>query len=130
MRRAICTQGSRPGLLVHPTYRETNLCSHSDQERKLRGTWCTRKLVRAAEKDYTILKIHEVWHFLAENQVTGLFADCVNIWLKIKQESAGWPEHSTIPESKAEYIQQYKEPEGIHLENVHRKTLDGKPLPN
>ena len=43
------------------------------------------------EKGYKILHIHEVWHF-PEKQ-TGLFADYVNTWLKIKEEASSWPEH-------------------------------------
>lgn len=105
----------------------TNMCHHTDQERMIRGTWCTPELVPAVEKGYQILKIHEVWHFPEENQVTGLFAEYVNTWLKIKQESAGWPVDCTTPEQKAEYIRQYQEHEGILLEHVQknpgRKTV-------
>ena len=73
----------------------------------LRGTWCTPELVKAVEKGYTLLKIHEVWHFPEAQRWTGLFADYVNTWLKLKQQSAGWPSwcqtvskkglHSSLP---------------------------------
>ena len=84
----------------------------------LRGTWCTLELQKAVEKGYEIVKIHEVWHFALENQRTGLFAEYVNTWLKLKQESAGWPRECDTPEKKAEYVRQYEEHEGIKLENV------------
>ena len=38
---------------------------------------------------YTILSVHEVWHF-AETHV-GLFEDYVNTFLKIKEEASVWP---------------------------------------
>ena len=40
----------------------THYCHHSDADRMLRGTWCTPELVKAIEKGYTLVKIHEVWH--------------------------------------------------------------------
>ena len=57
-----------------------------------------------------------MWHFTTSEE--GLFADYVNTWLKLKQESAGWPRWCNTPEQKQQYIQQYKDKEGIDLENV------------
>ena len=68
------------------------------------------------EKGYTLLKIHEVFHF--PHRRTGLFQPYVDTWLKLKQESAGWPRWCTTPADKERYLQQYKEREGITLENV------------
>ena len=64
------------------------------------------------EKGYTLVKIHEVWHFPPEQRRTGLFANYVNTWLKLKQESAGW---QTV-EQKRHYILRYQEREGIRLD--------------
>ena len=89
-------------------------CNHSDAERVLRGTWCTPELEKAAQLGYVITKIHEVWHF--EESQRGLFANYVNQWLKIKQESAGYPRWATTDEAKARYVQQYQEREGIALD--------------
>ena len=94
----------------------TPICHHSEEERMLRGTWCTPEIQKAVEMGYTVLHIHEVWHFPAEQQVTGLFRDYVNTWLKIKQESAGWPSWCTTEELKQQYIRDYEEREGIKLE--------------
>ena len=69
----------------------SNMCGHTREQRMLRVTWCTPELQKAVEKGYQIEKIHEVWHFKEENRCTGLFADYVNTWLKLKQESAGCP---------------------------------------
>lgn len=101
-----------------PMLERSNMCGHSVKERMLRGTWCTPELQKAVEKGYQILKIHEVFHFPPENRRVGLFAEYVNTWLKLKQESAGWPTDCTTPEQKAEYIREYGEKEGIKLENI------------
>ena len=75
----------------------TNMCTHTDNERMLRGTWATIEIQKAVELGYRVLKIHEVWHFQEQDRRTGLFADYVNTWLKIKQESAGWPDDCRTP---------------------------------
>ena len=106
----------------------THYCPHSDADRMLRGTWCTPELVKAVEKGYTLVKIHEVCHWPPEQRQTGLFANYVNTWLKIKQESAGWPSWCQTLEQKREYILRYQEREGIRLDigsiakNPGRKT--------
>ena len=61
-------------------------CPHSDADRTLRGTWCTPEPVKAVEKGYTLVKIHEVWHFLPEQCRTGLFANYV---VKVKTRIGG-----------------------------------------
>ena len=40
-----------------------NPCTHSEQERAILSTWCHVELMKAIEKGYKVLKIHEVWHF-------------------------------------------------------------------
>ena len=84
----------------------------------LRGTWCTPEIQKAVEKGCELVKIHEAFHFTPENRRKGLFAEYVNTWLKLKQGSAGWPLDCDTEEKKAEYIRNYKEHEGIRLENV------------
>jgi len=44
-----------------------------------------------------------------EQRRLGLFADYVNTWLKIKQESAGYPSWATSPEQKQQYVQDYSQ---------------------
>ena len=74
-----------------PMLDRTHYCHHWDADRMLRGTWCTPELVQAIARGHTIHRIHEVWHFPPQQRRTGLFADYVNTWLKIKQESPDWP---------------------------------------
>ena len=94
------------------------MCRHSTKERTIGGTWTTLELQKAVEKGYTIVKIHEVWHFTPENRRVGLFKEYVNTWLKLKQESSGWPAGCVTPEQKEEYVKAYEQHEGIKLENV------------
>ena len=99
-----------------PMLERTHYCQHTNAERTLRGTWCTPELFKAVEKGYTLIKIHEVWHFPPEQRQTGLFANYVNTWLKLKQESAGWPGWCQTLEQKRDYILRYQEREGIRLD--------------
>jgi len=66
-----------------PMLQRSRVCSHSDSERQITGTWCTPELNKAIEKGYKITYIHEVWHFSETRK--GLFKDYVNTWLKIKE---------------------------------------------
>ena len=99
-----------------PMLDRTHDCHHSDADRMLRGTWCTPELVQAVALGYTIHRIHEVWHFPPQQRRTGLFADYVNTWLKIKQESAGWPSWCRTLEQRRDYLLRYEEREGIRLD--------------
>ena len=91
-----------------------NPCTHTDEERAILGTWCHVELMKAIEKGYEVLEIHEVWHW--EETADELFKDYVNMYLKIKQEASGYPKHSVTNEQKQQYIDDYYEHEGIRLD--------------
>ena len=105
------------------------MCGHTHDQRAMTSTWCTPELQKAMEKGYEIIKIHEVWHFPEKNRRQGLFSEYVNTWLKLKQESAGWPAGVETREQKAEYLQRYEQHESIKLEpdkiaiNPGRKSI-------
>ena len=80
------------------------------------GTWCTQELKMAARKGYSILRIHEVWHWPEKQRKTGLFAPYVNKFLKAKQEAGGWPSDCVTDQQKAEYVTEYEKYEGILLD--------------
>jgi len=109
-----------------PMLSRSEFCCHTDEERTLRGTWCTPELEESVKQGYKILVIHEVWHFPQNQQVTGLFRDYVNTWLKIKQESGGWPSWCDTDDKKQTYIDRYKEREGIDLEREQIKKNPGR----
>ena len=67
------------------------------------------------KQGYQILHIHEVWHFPETRE--GLFAEYVNTWLKIKEETSGWPEHiGNDPVKQQEHVTKYYEKEHIKLD--------------
>ena len=98
-----------------PLLQRSHHCHHDDTDRILRGTWCTPELMEAVEQGYKVVKIHEVWHFPPNQRRKGLFAEYVNTWLWIKQESSGYPSWVQTPEQKAAFIANYHEHEGIAL---------------
>ena len=91
-----------------------NPCTHSEQERAILGTWCHVELMKAIEKGYKVLKLHEVWHF--PTHTDELFKEYVNTFLKIKQEASGYPKDCVTDEQKQRYIDEYYEHEGIRLD--------------
>ena len=107
---ATCVQDEMP---KRPWDRSAE-CSHTDDQRVLKGTWCSPELAKAVELGYQVQYIYEVWHF--DETCQGLFKDYVNTWLKIKQEASGWPEENMTEQDKQTYIDNYFEQEGIRLE--------------
>ena len=99
-----------------PLLEKSCLCHHTADQRTLRGEWCNPEIHKAVELGYTLLNIHEVHHFPPNQRKIGLFAEYVNTWLKIKQESAGYPAWATTPADKAQYVWKYKQKEGIDLD--------------
>ena len=93
---------------------DQNPCTHTDQERAILGTWCHVELMKAIEKGYEVLEIHEVWHW--EETTNELFSPYVNLYLKRKQEASGYPKHCVTDEQKQRYIDEYYEHEGIRLD--------------
>ena len=83
-------------------------------ERAILGTWCHVELMKAIEKGYEVLKIHEVWHW--DQTTDELFKDYVDTFLKIKQEASGYPKDCVTDEQKQRYIDEYYEHEGIRLD--------------
>ena len=90
-----------------------NPCTHTDQERAIRGTWCHVEVMKAIEKGYEVLTIHEVWHW--EETTDTLFKEYVNTFLKTKQEASGYPPDCVTDEQKQRYVEEYEQHEGIQL---------------
>ena len=72
-------------------------CTHGEKDRALLGTWVSLEIEEAIRQGYTILKIYEVWHYEQSSiydkntNSDGLFSSYVNLFLKNKQESSGFP---------------------------------------
>ena len=88
-------------------------CRHSEEEHSFWGTFTTTEVLKAIKKGYKVLEIHEVWHF--EKTCNDLFSEYVNYFLRLKQESSGFPDWVKTPEDQARYIDEYYRHEGILL---------------
>ena len=88
-------------------------CRHSEEERSFLGTFTTVEVEKTIEKGYRILKIYEIWNF--EETSNDLFSEYVNHFLRIKQESSGFPEWVRTPEDQTKYVNEYYKNEGIAL---------------
>lgn len=63
---------------------------------------------------FPFFQIHEVYHF--QQTSDSLFRPYIDLFLKIKQESSGWPAECKTEAEKNEYIRLYKEKEGVTLD--------------
>ena len=77
-------------------------CTHSDAETAIQGTWCSVEVMKALEKGYRILQLHEVWHF--PQKTNTLFKEYIDTFAKIKLEASGYPENCVTDEQKQWYI--------------------------
>ncbi len=97
-------------------------CTHSDQDRAITGTWVSLEVEKAVEMGYTILERYVAWHFPQTTQYNpatrqgGLWAQYIDLWLKIKQEADGYPSWCQTEEDRQKYISDYYTHEGIHLD--------------
>ena len=105
-------------------------CSCTTEQRALTGVWCTPEIQKAREMGYVVLKVYEVYHW---NEVCSgedsQFASCVDGWLKVKQESSGYPSELTTNEERHRYRSLYEEKEGIcldHQKMTHDPGVLGK----
>lgn len=78
------------------------------------GTWTTVEIIKAIEHGYKVLFVKEIWHF--NDSSDDLFKNYVNTFLKIKQESSGYPSWVENEADKKKYVHEYFEFEGIHLD--------------
>lgn len=88
-------------------------CHHSDEERAISGTWVSIELMKAIEKGYHVVHVAQVWHFPEKSDE--LFRLYIDKFLKIKQESSGFPSWCITEDEKQQYIRDYRENEGITL---------------
>ncbi|NQY54713.1 MAG: hypothetical protein HRT42_14210, partial [Campylobacteraceae bacterium] len=103
----------------------TDKCEHSELDRSLKDTWVLDEVLLAIEKGYKILKIYEIWHFPnvldPSKGDRGLFTQYVDLFIKIKAESSGWPASCTTEEKKNEYILNFFKIEKVFLEKKNIK---------
>lgn len=99
----------------------SNSCTHSIEERVLKGVWIIDEVLKAVKEGYKILNIWEIWQYETEQydsltKTGGLFSEMMNKFIKIKQQASGWPARCVTKEEKEQYIQEFFQREGIALE--------------
>lgn len=107
------------GKLTFALYQGTCVCR--DEDRMLLGTWCSPEVSKAVEMGYKIVKIYEIYHWSDTTQYDpttktgGLFAEYINLFLRIKQESSDWPDWVKTQDDRTRYMQLYLNHEGVKL---------------
>lgn len=102
---------------------EVGDCPHNDeQDRILNGTWVIDELRLAVEKGYVVKSISEIWEYEVsqydrETKKGGVFAQYIDVFLKIKQEASGWPEWCKTEAHRSKYINDFFTAEGILLDH-------------
>jgi hypothetical protein len=111
---------------------QENNCKHKMNERCLKGTWVSLEVLEAIKCGYSIIKIYEIWHWSEraeydeKSKSGGLFVEYVNLFLKGKQESSGYPNWVSSEADKDSYIKKFYEKEGILLEKEKIDFNSGK----
>ena len=102
-------------------------CSHDNiEDRALVETWVTIELQAALDRGYQLLEVYEVWHFSETTQYDkttgsgGIFAKYIDVFLKVKQESSGYPDWCKTEQDKEKFKRDYLNVEGISLESVEK----------
>lgn len=118
-----------------PLEKAVDDCDHSDNERALKGTWCTPELYKALDKGYRLLHADQMYHWDEETQTrVGLFGDYIDTWLQLKEEASGYPDDCTTEEEREDHRQEWEEHEGIVLDpdqieyNPGKRTLSKQML--
>ena len=101
-------------------------CTHSAEKRYLTGTWTTVELKKALSKRYKLVDIHCIHHY--QTVADDMFSDYISMWLKLKQESSGWPSEVVTENQQDQYISDYHAREGILLDRNNIERNEGRRL--
>ena len=109
-------------------------CTHSDKERCIVGTWVMDEFQKTVDMGYGLVDVIEFWQYKLrcydnDTNSGGPFAEYVNMFLILKQESSGYPSRVQSEEDKDKYNEDYRGAEGIASDktsiskNVGQRTL-------
>jgi hypothetical protein len=106
-------------------------CTHSDEECCIVGTWVVDWVRKAVEMSYRLGDVYEfceyeVTCFDKDANSGGLFADYVNMYLKLKQESSGYPSWVQSEVQKDQYNEDYRRAEKITLDKASISKNSGQ----
>ena len=99
----------------------TEDCSHETvAERSLAGTWVLDEIRLTVQKGYTLAEVHEVYEYRVtqydpQTCTSGLFAQYIDTFMKLKAEASGYPSWVQSPADEDRYISEFAASEGIQL---------------
>jgi len=97
-------------------------CGHSDEERMITGAWCTPEIMAAISRNYKVIKVYEVYNYKHSTKYDvntrdgGIFAEQVDMFLKIKTEATGFPEWVSSEGDKEKYALEFEQKVGVKLD--------------
>ena len=99
-------------------------CIHDEEERVLVGTWNVDEVIKAVEKGYIVLRVYEFYEYTVTqyDSHTGkeaLFLQYINIFLKLKVEASGHPDHVGSEQDKDHYLTEFYKSDGIILDKTN-----------
>ena len=115
-----------PDSLYHPVLpQKKNGRLMFDLTPKYYAMFTNIELRKALSLGYKITTYHECWYWPPERTTRGLFREYVNMWLKIKQEAAGFTPRPDF--TLDQYVARYYKDEGIQLNknDIHTKKNNG-----
>ena len=86
-----------------------------DNRDKSKAGYTSMEIMKAINLGYIITRVYKVWHWKTTARGFGGSADYMDAFLKLKQESSGWPEDAKTEDERSAYINEYKLHEGILL---------------
>lgn len=131
LRRALLPYRTKDGRLTFPLCaacaERNEQCERCIHQQWLKRSWVGAythvELNRALAMGYRVTDVYEVWNYTrwAGSNADGctdppLFADYINLFLKLKMESSGWPDWCTTAETKQDFIRQCRDRDGIDLD--------------
>jgi len=80
---------------------------------------------------YGLVDVFEFWEYKVtcfdkDTNSGGLFAEYVNVFLKVKKESSGYPSWVQSEDDKEKYIEDYRSAEGIALDKTSISKNSGQ----
>ena len=99
-------------------------CTHSDEERCIVGTSIADELRKAVDMGYSLVDVFEFWEYSVtcfnKDAISGrLFAEYVEMFLKLKKESSGFPSWVQSVDEKDRYTEDYWRAEGFARQCVN-----------
>ena len=108
-------------------------CIHTDEERCIVGTWAVDESRKGIEMGYGFMNVFKFWKYditcfdIGTNS-GGLFAEYVNMFLKLKQETTGYPTWVQRETDKEKYMEDYGCAERIALDKPSISKNEDKGL--